>query len=144
MSGETSDYETIAEELQSIVGALVRSMRSASPGRELSLSQVSVLKRLDREGPATVSDLARADKLRHQSVAATVAALVERGLVHRTVDSEDLRRKLLILTEDGRALLTERRLAGHEHLAELIDDRLTAAERKQLATSLPLLRRLLD
>lgn len=144
MGGETSDYETIAEELQSIVGALVRRMRSASPGRELSLSQVSVLKRLDREGPATVSDLARADKLRHQSVAATVAALVDRGLVSRTVDSEDLRRKLLILTEDGRALLTERRLAGHGHLAELIDDRLTAAERKQLATSLPLLRRLLD
>jgi len=144
VSGATSDHETIAEELQSVVGALVRRMRSASPGRDLSLSQVSVLKRLDREGTATVTDLARADKLRHQSVAATVAALVDRGLVRRTVDSDDLRRKLLILTEDGRALLAERRLAGHEHLAELIDDRLTAAEQQQVATSLTLLRRLLD
>ncbi len=136
--------EKIAEELQSVVGALVRRMRAVSPERELSLSQVSVLKRLDRDGPATIADLARADKLRHQSMAATVTALVDRGLLRRTADSADLRRKLLTLTDDGRALLAERRATGHEHLADLIADRLTAAERKQVATSLALLRRLLD
>ncbi|MFX0575284.1 MarR family winged helix-turn-helix transcriptional regulator [Nocardia nepalensis] len=144
MSGVASDSETIAEELQSVVGALVRRMRAVSPGRELSLSQVSVLKRLDREGPATVADLARADKLRHQSMAATVATLVDRGLLRRTTDSFDLRRKLLTLTEGGRALLTERRMTGQEHLAELIGDRLNAAERERVAASLVLLRRLLD
>ncbi|QIS12842.1 MarR family winged helix-turn-helix transcriptional regulator [Nocardia arthritidis] len=136
--------EKIAEELQSVIGALVRRMRAVSPERELSLSQVSVLKRLDRDGPATIADLARADKLRHQSMAATVTALVDRGLLRRTADSADLRRKLLTLTDDGRALLAERRATGHEHLADLIADRLTAAERKQVATSLALLRRLLD
>ncbi|MGY4102626.1 hypothetical protein ACW2Q0_24155 [Nocardia sp. R16R-3T] len=51
---------------------------------------------------------------------------VYRGLPRRTTDSNDLGRKLLTLTENGRAILAERRSAGHEHFAELIGDRLSA------------------
>lgn len=134
----------LAEDLQEVVGGLVRRMRSVSPARELSLTQVSILKRLDREGPAAVADLARADKIRHQSAATAVAALVERGLVDKTPDQHDLRRKLLRITPEGRRILIERRDVGHEHLADLIADRLSAAERQQVALSLILLRRLLD
>ncbi|MGW4245746.1 MarR family winged helix-turn-helix transcriptional regulator [Nocardia sp. NPDC004722] len=143
MSGSTSDSEKIAEELQAVVSGLVRRMRAVSPSRDVSPSQVSILKRLDRDGPATVADLARADQIRHQSVATAVAALVERGLLSRTTDDHDLRRKLLSITETGRALLSERRGAGHGHIAELIGERLTGAERRQLAESLPLLERLI-
>lgn len=119
-------------------------MRSASPSREISLTQVSILKRLDREGTATVADLARADKIRHQSVNVAVAALIERGLVHKTADTADLRRKLLGLTEAGRTLLAERREAGSGHIAELIADRMDQAERQQVSAALELLRRLIE
>ncbi|MFJ4651961.1 MarR family winged helix-turn-helix transcriptional regulator [Nocardia sp. NPDC088792] len=144
MSNRTSDPADLADELQDVVGALVRRMRSASPSREVSLTQVSILKRLDREGTATVADLARADKIRHQSVNVAVAALIERGLVHKTADTADLRRKLLGLTDAGRTLLAERREAGSGHIAELIADRMDQAEQQQVSAALVLLRRLIE
>jgi DNA-binding MarR family transcriptional regulator len=137
------DVEVIADELQLVVGALVRQMRSVSPRRDISLSQVSILKRLDREGPRTVAELARLDKITHQSVTVLVNALVGRGLVRRVSDQDDLRRKLLVITSDGMRLLAERREAGLENLARVIADRLSDAERTLLSQALPLMRRLL-
>jgi DNA-binding MarR family transcriptional regulator len=137
------DVEVIADELQLVVGALVRQMRSVSPRRDISLSQVSILKRLDREGPRTVAELARLDKITHQSVTVLVNALVGRGLVRRVLDQGDLRRKLLVITSDGMQLLAERREAGLENLASVIADRLSDAERALLSQAVPLMRRLL-
>ncbi|MFI6595386.1 MarR family winged helix-turn-helix transcriptional regulator [Nonomuraea sp. NPDC050536] len=134
----------IADELQIVVGALVRQMRAVSPGREVTLSQVSILKRLDREGAHTAADLARLDKITHQSVTVCVAGLVDRGLVHRVPDHDDRRRKLLVITDEGKRWLAERRDAGHENLADAIAGRLTAVEQTQLSNALGLLRRLLD
>ncbi len=134
----------IADELQFVVGALVRQMRSLSPARDMSLSQVSILKRLDREGPHTVAELARLDKITHQSVTVAVNALAVRGLVRRVADSGDLRRKLLVITDDGTRLLAERREAGLGNLARAIADRLSDAERTRLSQALPLMHRLLD
>jgi DNA-binding MarR family transcriptional regulator len=138
------DAEVIADELQFVVGALVRRMRSVSPARDVSLPQVSILKRLDREGPHAVAELARLDKITHQSITVSVNALVDRGLVRRVADSGDLRRKLLVITGDGTQLLAERREAGLENLASAIADRLSNAERTRLSQALPLMRRLLD
>lgn len=138
------DVAAIADELQFVVGALVRQLRAVSPARDVTLSQVSILKRLDRDGRHTVAELARADKITHQSVAVSVAGLVERGLVRRTPDPADQRRKLLAVTAKGRALLVERRKAGHEELTDALAGRLNGAERAQLSRSLVLLRRLLD
>jgi DNA-binding MarR family transcriptional regulator len=134
----------IADELQFVVGALVRRMRSVSPARDVTLSQVSILKRLDREGPRTVADLARLDKITHQSVTVSVTALVDHGFVTRTPDPADQRRKLLALTDKGKDLLDERRKAGHESLADALAERLTAAEQTHLSEALVLLRRLLE
>jgi DNA-binding MarR family transcriptional regulator len=134
----------IADELQHVVAALVRRQRAVSPGRAVTLSQVSILKRLDREGPHSVADLARLDKITHQSVAVAVAALVDRGLVRRSPDPHDGRRRVLAVTAEGERLLAERRAAGHDHLAEAIAGRLSDAERARLSRALPLLRRLLD
>ena len=41
-------------------------MRSVSPAHDVSLSQVSLLKRLGREGPHAVADLSRLDKITRQ------------------------------------------------------------------------------
>lgn len=139
-----ADAATLADELQTVVGALVRRSRAVSPPRDVNLSQVSILKRLEREGAHTVADLARADKITHQSVAVSAAALVDRGLVRRTADDRDRRRKLLIITDAGRRLLTERRAAGHESLTDAIADRLSDDERAHLAGALALLHRLLE
>ncbi len=138
------DAEAIADELQAVVGAIVRQMRSVSPARDISLSQVAILKRLDRDGPHTVADLARLDKITHQSVTVSVNALAGAGLVRRAADPADLRRKLLIITDDGRQLLAGRREAGVENLAGAITERLSDAELAHLSHALMLMRRLLD
>jgi DNA-binding MarR family transcriptional regulator len=138
------DAEALADELQFAVGALVRQMRSVSPAHDISLSQLSVLKRLDREGPRTVADLARLDKITHQSVTVSVDALAGRGLVRRIPDPGDRRRKLVTITGDGLRLLAERREAGAENLAVAIASRLTGTERAHLARAIRLMRRLLD
>ncbi|GLV85532.1 MarR family transcriptional regulator [Streptomyces lavendulae subsp. lavendulae] len=133
----------IAEELQLAVGMLVRQVRASAAGG-VSLSQMSVLKRLDRGGSATAADLARAEKIRPQSVIATVNSLRAEGYVTRTPHPTDGRQLLVSLTDRGRALVRERREAGHGRITELIAGRLTAEEQRLLAEAVPLLRRLAE
>ncbi|MFE2282952.1 MarR family winged helix-turn-helix transcriptional regulator [Streptomyces sp. NPDC059443] len=135
--------EQTAEELQLVLGMLLRQVRSAAGGG-VSLSQMSVLKRLDRLGPSTASDLARAEKIRPQSVIATVNALQAEGLVARTPHPTDGRQLLIALTPQGQSLVHERRKAGHDLIAELISERLTPIEQELLASAIPLLRRLAE
>src|SRR5881227_1546331 len=123
----TPDAGKIADELQSVVGALVRRQRAVSPRHDVTLSQVSILKRLEREGPHSVADLARLDRITHQSVTVSAARLVDRALVRREPDAGDGRRKLLVITAAGERLLAERRDAGHEHLTEAIAARFSPA-----------------
>lgn len=132
-----------ADELQLAIGLLVRQMRAAA-GSGVSLSQVSVLKRLDRLGPCTATELARAERIRPQSVIATVNSLQAQGYVTRTPHPTDGRRLLVSLTPEGRAFLGERRKAGHGRIAELITERLSPAEQRLLAEAVPLLRRLAE
>ena len=53
---------------------------------------MTVLGRLDREGPASISDLAAAERMRPQSMAQTVRDLEAAGLVSRRPDPDDGRR----------------------------------------------------
>src|SRR5277367_2200091 len=54
--------ETAVEDLKLALGLLIRRMRAAAPSEshDLSWTQKSVLVRLEKEGPATISELARA------------------------------------------------------------------------------------
>lgn len=138
------DAGKIADELQYVVGALIRRRRALSTSGDVTLSQLSILKRLDREGPQTVADLARLDKITHQSVTVSAARLVDRGLVGREPDAADGRRKLLVITAAGQRLLAERRDAGHEVLTEAIATRFSPAEQTRISECLTLLHRLID
>ncbi|AWZ07386.1 MULTISPECIES: MarR family transcriptional regulator [unclassified Streptomyces] len=134
----------MAEELQLVIGLLVRHLRMASAGSGVSLSQASVLKRLDRDGPTTVTALAQAERIRPQSLTATVGSLRNSGHVVSTAHPTDGRRKVIALTERGRDFVRERKEAGHGRLAELMAERLTPEERRTVAEAIPLLRRLAE
>lgn len=133
----------IAEELQLAIAVLVRQLRAAA-GDGVSLSQMSVLKRLDRLGPSTASELARAERIRPQSVIATVNSLQAEGHVARSPHPTDRRQQLIALTPQGRGLVQQRREAGQGRIAELIAERLGPAEQQLLAQAVPLLRRLAE
>ncbi|MFB6613911.1 MarR family winged helix-turn-helix transcriptional regulator [Streptomyces sp. NPDC085524] len=141
MSAEPPLPRDTAEELQLAIGMLVRQIRAVTGGG-VSLSQMSVLKRLDRLGPSTATDLAQAEKIRPQSVIATVNSLQAGGYVTRSPHPTDGRRLVIALTPEGRELVRERREAGQGRIAELIAERLNPAEQRLLAEAVPLLRRL--
>ena len=110
---------TVVEFGQS-VGRLYRRMRAAAALHELSLTEGAVLIRLDKHGPATTADLARAESVKPQSMGATIAALEERGLVGRKPHPTDGRQMMLALTPKGLEVRQSAQHARRTWLAEAI------------------------
>ena len=102
------------------IGLLIRRARAAGRAHELSLSELAVLGRLEREAPATTADLARAEGVRPQSMGATIAALEEAGLIARTPHATDGRQMLVALTAKGAAVRRSVKDAKHTWLAQAV------------------------
>jgi DNA-binding MarR family transcriptional regulator len=132
----------LAHELRETIGRLLRRLR-AEPG-ELPVGQIAVLSRLDREGPASISDLAAAERMRPQSMAQTVRDLETAGLVSRRPDPDDRRRMFVELTAEGLDTLRATRARRKTWLAEALERELDARERELLHEALALLGRLAD
>jgi DNA-binding MarR family transcriptional regulator len=139
-----TDEERLATELRVTLGRIVRRLRQAHEPGELTLSEVSVLARLDRDGPATPSALAGCERVRPQAMGTTLAALEQRGLVTRMPDPEDGRRVSMSITEDGRQVMLDRRSASVSRLARALAETFTAEERQQVIEVLPLFDRMAD
>jgi DNA-binding MarR family transcriptional regulator len=133
-----SDPAHVASELRVVLGQLVRRLRAE---HRFPLSHGSVLGRLDREGPQSVSQLAVAERVRPQSMAQTVGDLEADGLVARRPDPADGRRALVDFTPAGREALDADRRHRVGWLASAIAE-LPAADQKALARATEILRRL--
>jgi DNA-binding MarR family transcriptional regulator len=131
----------LAHELRETMGRVVRRLR-AGPGPPVS--QLAVLGRLDREGPASISDLASAERMRPQSMAQTVRELEDAGLVSRRPDPGDRRRAFIELTREGVDALQATRAAREDWLTQILDRELDADERDLLQRAVALLRRVAD
>ncbi|MFF7965413.1 MarR family winged helix-turn-helix transcriptional regulator [Streptomyces sp. NPDC007903] len=140
-TGVSESAVRAAHEFRVVFSRLRRRMRESYDPGDLTPSQTSVLSRLDKDGEASVSDLAAAERVRHQSVAATVAVLEERSLVSRRQDPSDGRRQLVFVTDSGHAFLEDRRRAGEGWLTRALEDRCTEAERRTLLEAAAILDR---
>jgi DNA-binding MarR family transcriptional regulator len=135
------DTAAVASELRVVLGQLIRRLRAE---HRIPLSHATVLGRLDRDGPQSVSDLACAERMRPQSMAQTVADLEGDGLIERRPDPDDRRRALVMLTADGRTALAQDRGRREGWLTGAIAEQLSPAERDVLREAVDLLRRLAD
>ena len=131
----------IASDLRVVLGHLVRRLRAE---RRFPLAQSAVLGRLEREGPACVSDLAVAERVRPQSMAQTVGDLEADGLVARHPDPVDRRRSTVELTGRGLLELQAERRRRDGWLASVVADDLSSEERDLLGRSVELLRRIAE
>jgi DNA-binding MarR family transcriptional regulator len=131
----------LAHELRETLGRVVRRVR-AEPGP--SVGRLAVLGRLDRDGPASISDLAACERIRPQSMAQTVHDLESAGLVSRRPDPADGRRAFVELTAAGHDLLQTTRARRETWLTQALERELDAAERALLHEALGLLSRLAD
>jgi DNA-binding MarR family transcriptional regulator len=140
----SADDERLAADLRVSLGRIVRRLRQAHEPGELTLSELSVLSRIDRDGPATPGALATSERVRPQAMGTTLTALEQRGLVSRMPDPEDGRRVSMSLTEAGRRLLLDRRSVSTTRLTRALAENFTHEERRRLVDAVPLLDRLAD
>lgn len=141
---QVASSQLLAGELRVLIGKLSRRLREqANPG-DFTWSQKSVLIRLEREGPATVTTLARAEGVRPQSMGATVSTLEQAGLVTGSPDPADGRQTILSITPRCRELISTTRAAKQDWLFRAIQAKLAPQEQDELARALALLNRLAD
>src|SRR5262249_40075643 len=107
-------------------------------------SHVAVLVRLDRDGPATASQLAAAEGMRPQSMGTIVTALLEERLIEARPDPADGRQTLLSITAACRRQIAASRAARADWLSQTVRAKLEPGEQKQLEACLELLERLAD
>jgi len=136
------DTDTIAAALFGSVSLLVRRIRQVPAEGGLAMPERQALSQLDRDGPATSSELARQAQITAQAMGATLSALQARGMVERRADPEDGRRVILTVTDAGRQALSDKRNARTELLSRALADAFAPAELEQLAAVAPLLERL--
>jgi DNA-binding MarR family transcriptional regulator len=135
--------DTAVTEFVHAIGLLVRRVRAAAATHELSLTESAVLARLSKEGPATTAELARAESMKPQSMATTVAALEEAGLLERKPHASDGRQLINALTAKGVAVRKSAQEAKHSWLAQAIG-KLDEREQETLLKAGELIRRLAE
>lgn len=141
---ETAHLTDLAGNLRISVGKLVRRLREQAHSGDFTSAQKSVLLRLDRDGPATVSALARAESVRPQSMRVTVAGLESMKAVNGKPDPGDGRQTLIDLTLGFRKALNANRAAKEDWLVRALQAQLSAQELHDLAAAIKLLQRLAD
>src|ERR1700761_7704155 len=125
------------------IGLLVRRVRAAAASHELSLTESAVMARLDKNGPATTADLARAESMKPQSMGTTVAALEEMGFVERKPHPTDGRQMNIQLTVKGAAARESSRSAKRKWLLEAVAQ-LDESDRETLFKASEIIQRLAE
>ncbi|HTZ58566.1 MAG TPA: MarR family transcriptional regulator [Acidobacteriaceae bacterium] len=134
----------LAAELRTTLGHLKRKLRQQGRQHDLTPSQAAVILRLEQDGPATVSSLARGEGMRPQSMSAVIAPLEEMGFVAGAADPNDGRKTLMSLTKACRKSLEDGRAAREDWLSRAIQQKLSLQEQKKLASAIHLLARLTE
>ncbi|MBE5251583.1 MarR family winged helix-turn-helix transcriptional regulator [Mixta mediterraneensis] len=139
-----SDLNASAAELRSVIGRLGRRLRESAPSGDLTWSQVSVLGYLVRDGAMTITELARSEGVRTQSMGATVARLQDAGMVQGKPDAHDGRKTRYTATQACLDLISANRARRDDWLVQTIDTQFSCDEQQQLLNAIPLLQRLAD
>jgi DNA-binding MarR family transcriptional regulator len=143
-SAADDDVAQAAAAIRLAVARIARKVRQRHAVGDLTLSEVSVLSRLHRDGPDSPGALAELERVRPQAMASTLAALEDRGLVRREPDAADGRRSVMTATEAGRKVLSDRRSESVRRIATVLDEEFTPPERRELLAVLPLFDRLAE
>ena len=121
-------------DLERIMG-LYRSL--TEPGG-LSLTAAATLAAIERFGPQRLTALAAREGVTQPAMTQLISRLEESGLVRREASAEDGRVVLVVITDEGRAVLARRRSVRSDRMAAIIAQ-LGPEHRAALAIALPAL-----
>ena len=134
----------VAAELRGLVGKFRRRLREQADPGDFTTAQAGAIIRLEREGPLTGTELARAEGMKPQSMGPILTSLEERGVVVGEPDPADGRKTLWRVTDEVLHTLAESRATKEDWLLRTIQAKLTAEEQRELAVGVTLLARLLE
>ncbi len=143
-STQAEAASTLAAEMRAVFRKLKLRLREHGGHSDLTPSQIAVVLRLEKDGPATVSSLARAEGMRPQSMSAVVTPLRAAGLVRGTPDPRDGRQTLMSLTPKCLKSIQEGRAARQDWLTARISQKLSVQEQEKLQAALGILTRLVE
>jgi len=143
-STQTALAETLAVDMRTVFRKIKLRVRDHGGRNDLTASQTSVLLRLEQDGAATVSSLARAEGMRPQSMSAIVTPLQKSGLLRGAPDPGDGRQTLMSLSPKCVKWLRESRAARQDWLTATISQKLSVHEQEKLQAALKLLARLVE
>jgi DNA-binding MarR family transcriptional regulator len=137
--------EVAVEDFVMALGLLLRRIRADAPPelREFSWTQKAVLRRLEKDGPATSADLARAEGVKPQSMGTALELLEKMGLVERKAHRTDGRQINIKLTARGITLRRNTKEATHAWLSQAIA-KLDRQEQTTLFKASELIKRMVE
>jgi DNA-binding MarR family transcriptional regulator len=122
---------------------LYEGLRRLTPRDGLSLTAVSTLRRLDRSGPQRLCDLHAPEGVTQPAMTQLVTRLEKDGLAQRGSDPADGRVVVVSITDAGREVVEQRRLAHAEALAGCLQE-LSPEDRAAILAAVPAMERLSD
>src|SRR3954451_19731240 len=139
-SSATAD---LASKLRPSLLRLTRLVRSQRADASVTLTHISALFTLEKNGPMSAGDLAACERVQPPSMTKILATLEERALVRREVHPSDRRSAIIAITEAGRVLLASERQRRDAWLTQRLA-RLTSEERAALRNVIPILDKLAE
>jgi DNA-binding MarR family transcriptional regulator len=133
----------LANDLSLAVLRLARQLRFRRPDSPVSLSQLSALATLAKEGPMTPGALAVRERVRPPSMTRVVASLAELGFVDRRAHPDDGRQVLVSVSTSGADLIEVERRASREWLQQRLAE-LSPEERSTLVQAADLMMVIVD
>ena len=133
----------LASDLSLAVVRLARQLRFRRPESPVSLSQLSALSKLAKEGAMTPGALATRERVRPPSMTRVIASLAELGFVARTAHPVDGRQVLVSVSGAGADLVDAERRASQEWLSARLA-RLHPDERRTLLLAADLMSAIVD
>src|ERR1700730_1739145 len=112
---KTIDHTELATRFRFALFPLVRQLRHHNG--DITASQASALATINRDGPLTVGELAKAEHVSSPMITKIAKGLEEEGLVTRSADSTDKRVTHLAITTEGERRLERSRRRKNAWLA---------------------------
>lgn len=133
----------LASDLSLAVVRLARQLRFRRPESPVSLSQLSALATLSKEGPMTPGVLALKERVRPPSMTRVIASLAEMGFVDRAAHPDDGRQVLVSVSPPGQELIDIERRASQEWLQQRLAQ-LRPEQRRTLVAAAELMSTIVD
>ena len=130
--------DELAAALTTDLEGIFRLFRSLSPASGLSMTAAATLAGIERLGPQRLTVLAAREGVTQPAMTQLISRLEESGLVRREASQEDGRVVLVVITDEGRAVLARRRSVRSDRMAAIVAQ-LGPEHRAALAVALPAL-----